>query len=84
MLKVLSLKIIEDFENNVSDQTAISNLVDKMRELCGDNPYSTVNMKKKVIDHFCRRVIVTEINEKHNAITFRSNADAILPKKWNK
>ncbi|XP_060579516.1 uncharacterized protein LOC132736408 [Ruditapes philippinarum] len=71
-------KIIEDFENNVNDQTTISDLVDKMRELCGDNAYSTVYMKKRVIEHFGGRVTVTEFNGKHNVITFQSNADAIL------
>ncbi|XP_060600668.1 uncharacterized protein LOC132754090 [Ruditapes philippinarum] len=49
-----------------------------MRELCGDNAYSTVYMKKRVIEHFGGRVTVTEFNGKHNVITFKSNADAIL------
>ena len=35
-------------------------------------------MKKKILDHFGGRVITTELDGKHNVVTFKDKVDAIL------
>ena len=51
-----------------------------MEEYCGKDSYTTKYMKKWVIEHLGNDVIITEINEKPNVVTFRSNAASILHK----
>ena len=35
-------------------------------------------MKKKIIEHFGESVVITELNGKHNVVTFKSTAHSIL------
>ena len=48
-----------------------------MAGLC-DEPCGFTYMKKKILDHFGDTVIITELDGKHNVVTFKNKADAIL------
>jgi hypothetical protein len=41
-------------------------------------PYGHTHMKTRLKEHFCDRIIITEINGKTNVVTFRSTAEAVL------
>ena len=71
------LEVIKYFESNEEEQVTVNDLINKMSGLC-DEPYSFSYMKKKILDYFGGTVIITELNGKHNVVTFKNKADAIL------
>ncbi|WAR13477.1 hypothetical protein MAR_027657 [Mya arenaria] len=70
--------IMEYLEERVNDQVTISDLVHQMQELCGEEAYSTVYMKKEIIDFFGCEIINSELDGKPNVIPFKGTADSIL------
>ena len=50
-----------------------------MGQLC-ENPFSLKHMKRRLLDYFGKRVIITEMKGKPNIITLRSTASNILQK----
>ncbi|XP_053375848.1 uncharacterized protein LOC128547355 [Mercenaria mercenaria] len=67
------------FENHEHDQVTLSDLVKIMSELCGDDEaYGTAYMKKRMIEHFGDAIIISELNGKHDVVTFKSTAHSIL------
>ena len=72
------LETVEYFEDNERCQMTVSDLVDKMSEICGEEAYSVIHMKRKIIEHFGDSIIISELNGKHNVVTFKDSADAIL------
>ena len=66
------------FEEHECEQMTVSDLVEKMNKLCGELSYSTVYMKKKILEHVGNSVVITELNGKHNVVTFKSTAHSIL------
>ena len=71
------LEVITHFENNPDEQVTVYDLINKMADLC-DEPYGFTYIKKKILDHFGGTVIITELDGKHNVVTFKDKADAIL------
>ena len=56
-------------------------LIAKMKDYLEDTdiePFSFKHMKKRLIDHFKDRIIITELAGKSNVVTFRSTASVIL------
>lgn len=70
--------VIHYIEKDSDDQMTVSNLVDKMKALCGDEAYSAVYMNMTILEHFGDSVVIAELNGKHNSLTFKSTAHAIL------
>ncbi|MCG8047095.1 MAG: hypothetical protein N0E48_15925, partial [Candidatus Thiodiazotropha endolucinida] len=76
-LKMAFLDVVTYLEENDNEQITITDLVNKMHDICGDS-YSVTYMKKKLEEYFGESIIITEINGKHNVVTLRSTASAIL------
>lgn len=72
------IRIAQYLQENDDEQITITDLVNKMKECCGDLAYSQIYMKKKLQEHFGSSIIITEINGKHNVVTFRNTAASIL------
>ena len=72
------LEVTKYLEENDDEQMTISQLVEKMRTLCGDEAYSPFYMKCKLKEHYGSSIVVTEINGKQNVVTFQQNATTIL------
>ncbi|XP_053388038.1 uncharacterized protein LOC123543383 [Mercenaria mercenaria] len=71
--------VLEEFEETEIGFITISDLVQKMASICGeDNSYSTTYMKRRMLEHYGNSIIITELNGKSNVVTFRSRAHAIL------
>ena len=70
--------VLHHFGENTCQQLTVNDLTDKMRDLCGENAYSSVYMRRKLLDHFGDSVIISELNGKPNVVTFKSKAHAIL------
>ena len=71
------IEVIQYFEDNQNEQVTLTDLVEKMKEITGDEAYSTVYMKKKLLTHFGDSVIISEFNGKANVVTFKSAAHSI-------
>ena len=69
--------MVSYLEKNDNKQITISDLVNKMQELCGDSYSVTYNNEKK-LEHFRESIIITEINGKQNVATLRNTASSIL------
>ena len=52
--------------------------MEEILEDTGFEPYSLSYMKSRLLEHFKDKIIVTEINGKHNVVTFLSTAKCIL------
>jgi hypothetical protein len=75
------LEVVRYLEESDEEQTAIGELVIMMGKcLQGTDlePYSAVYMKTKMQDHFGERIIITELNGKHNVVTLWNTARSIL------
>uniref|UniRef100_UPI00358F3F63 uncharacterized protein n=1 Tax=Myxine glutinosa TaxID=7769 RepID=UPI00358F3F63 len=72
------LKVIEYLAKNDDEQITVNDLVEQMSHFSGNDAYSAVYMKKKLLEHFGNSIIVTEINGKPNVVTFRNTASSIL------
>ncbi|KAJ8018289.1 hypothetical protein HOLleu_43798 [Holothuria leucospilota] len=70
-------KVAKYLKENDDTQATLSDLVNKMKEFC-DVPYSTVHMRKKLVDHFGDSIIITEVNGKLNVVTFTNTVWSIL------
>jgi len=71
-------QVIEYFESNSENLISLYELISEMKVLCGDEAYSVVYMKKKIIEHFGGAVMISEMNGRKDVVTFRSTADAVL------
>ena len=72
------LKVTDYLAENDDEQVTVKDLVEKMKDFSGDDAYSAVYMKKKLLDHYGNSIIITEINGKSNVVTFRNTASSIL------
>lgn len=72
------LEVVDYLQENEDDQLTVSDLVAKMVEICGENAYSPVYMKKMLIDHFKEDIIVSDMTGKSDVITLRRTANSIL------
>ena len=75
------LQIAQYLEDNDEEQITISDLIVKMEEYLVNTdfePYSFPYMKKRLLEHFKERIIITELDGKANVVTFRSTASHIL------
>jgi len=73
-------------EENDDEQVTIGDLVSRMQEYMPNSeyePYSSVYMKTKLQEHFGDKIIVTELNGKHNVVTFRTTCKSILHDFYN-
>ena len=74
-------KVTALLENNNEEQITITDLIKKMEDYLEGSelqPDSFPYMKKKLLDHFGERLIVTDINGMQNVVTFRCTASTIL------
>ncbi|XP_060587354.1 uncharacterized protein LOC132742871 [Ruditapes philippinarum] len=71
-------EVIKYFESNANKQMSLSDLVNEMEKLCGTDAYSSVYMKKKLLEHFGDSIMISELNGKPSVVTFKSNAHGIL------
>ena len=75
------LQIAQYLEDNDEEQITINDLIVKMEEYLVNTdfePYSFPYMKKRLLEHFKERIIITELDGKANVVTFRSTASHIL------
>lgn len=72
------MTVIEYLKENDNEQITITDLVDKMKEICGERAYSASYTKQRLVEHFGDSVIITEINGKQNVVTLRRTASSIL------
>ncbi|CAC5395350.1 unnamed protein product [Mytilus coruscus] len=72
------LKIVDYLKEHEDQQITIAELVNKMNELCGEQAYSSVYMKKKLRNHFGENIIITDICGKISAVTLRDTATCVL------
>ena len=70
-----TMKYLESHEN---EQLSVVELLNIMSEKCGNDSYSSVYMKKRILEYFGDNIIIAEINGKHDVVTFKSEAHAIL------
>ena len=73
------LQAVNYLKENDEEQLTIQDLVLKMGLLCV-NPFSLKHMKRRLLDYFGEKVIITEMKGKPNIITLRSTASNILQK----
>ena len=73
------LQAVNYLKENDEKQLTIQDLVLEMDQLC-ENPFSLKHMKRRLLDYFGERVIITEMKGKPNIITLRSTASNILQK----
>ena len=71
-------EVIKYFETDANEQMSLSDLVSEMEKLCGTEAYSSVYMKKKLLEHFGDSIMISEVNGKPNIVTFKSTAHGIL------
>ncbi|CAC5403501.1 unnamed protein product [Mytilus coruscus] len=72
------LKIVDYLKEHEDEQITIAELVNKMNELCGEQAYSSVYMKKKLRNHFGENIIITDICGKISVVTLRDTASCVL------
>lgn len=75
------LRVAKFFWDNDDIQITVSDLIDLMNDFLADSKstaYSHTHMKSKLKEHFSDQILITEINGKANAVTFRSTAETIL------
>ena len=75
------MKVTRYKEENDELQRTINDLIDKITDyLDGTDfePYSFSYKKKRLIDQFRDRIIITKLDSKSNVVTFRSTSDNIL------
>lgn len=68
-------------KENDDEQITLRDREKKMQEYLGDSEataYSHTHLKAKIEEYFGDQIILTEINGKHNVVTFRSTAENIL------
>ena len=72
------LDTMQYFESHENEQLSVVDLVNIMSERCGNDSYSSVYMKKKMLEYFGDNIIIAEVNGKQDVVTFKSEAHAIL------
>lgn len=75
------MKCVTFLEENDDEQVTINDLIRKMDDYLKGSPcdtYSFRYMKKKLLEYYGDRIIVTELNGKSNVVTFRTTASIIL------
>ena len=77
-------EVVRYFEDNQNEQITVSDIVEKMKELTCEDAYSTVYMKKKLIDHFGDSIIISELDGKANVVTFKTAVHLILNTFYNR
>lgn len=68
-------------ENDEELLLTIPDLQAKMSEYLDDDaqcPYSHTHMKEKLVEHFGKEIVITEINGRPNVVALKSTADSIL------
>jgi len=55
------LEVTKYLEENDDEQVTISQLLERMQILCGDESYSPYNMKIKLKEHYGSQIVITEI-----------------------
>ena len=74
------IKAMQFLERNDEEQTTVSDVVQKMRDALEVDvePYSNVYMKKKILEHFGTRILISTVDGKSNVVTFTDTASSIL------
>ena len=69
---------IEYLKQNEEEQITVLDLVNRMKEVCGEKSYGVQYTKQKLQEYFGDSVIITEMNGKQNVVTLRKTAKSIL------
>ena len=75
------MKVTRYKEENDELQRTINDLIDKITDYLDGTDfeqYSFSYKKKRLIDQFRDRIIITKLDSKSNVVTFRSTSDNIL------
>lgn len=56
----------------------IADLVEKMKQMCGDNAYSPRYIKKRLMDHFKDEIIIFDKYGTSGVVTLRDTANKIM------
>lgn len=71
-------------KHHEDEQITVIDLVNKMKDICGDEAYSSVHMKKKLKEHFGNEIIITDVSGKSSVITLRDTATSIIQNFYNR
>lgn len=71
-------KLVDYLHQHDDEQITIKDLVNNINNLCGENFYSPVHLKRKLRDHFGDNIIISDIVGKSSVVTFRETAQSIL------
>ena len=83
------LETMAIFDENDEEQMTVSQLVEKMQEIMhvrGDSSevYSTVYMKKRIVEHFGGDFLITSASGKADIVTHKTNVSEILHEVFEK
>ncbi|CAC5414987.1 unnamed protein product [Mytilus coruscus] len=71
-------KIVDFLKHHDDEQISISDLVEKMDEMCDGNAYSQMYLKKRLKQHFGDEINITDIPGKKSVVTLRETVTCIL------
>ena len=71
-IKFILHDILQFIQGHDDEQVTLVELVDKMECICGELAYTGTHLKARLVQHFGPSILFTDINGKHNVVTFRS------------
>ncbi|CAG2196688.1 unnamed protein product [Mytilus edulis] len=71
-------KTVDFLKHHDDEQISISDLVEKMDEMCDGNAYSQMYLKKRLKQHFGDEIIITDIPGRKSVVTLRETVTCIL------
>ncbi|CAC5420073.1 unnamed protein product [Mytilus coruscus] len=71
-------KIVDYLKHHDDEQISISDLVEKMDEMCKGNAYSQMYLKKRLKQHFGDEIIINDIWGKKSVVILRETVTCIL------
>ena len=80
------LDVVHFLEENDDEQISVNDLVCRMEDILDGSEhcaYSRLHMQSKLKEHFGDHIVIENINDKPNVVTFRSTAKAILHDFYN-
>ncbi|XP_071168115.1 uncharacterized protein [Mytilus edulis] len=71
-------KIVDFLKHHDDEQISISDLVEKMNEMCDGNAYSQMYLKKRLKQHFGDEIIITDIPGRKSVVTLRETVTTCI------
>ena len=66
--------VVAGLNDNDDEQITVSDLVEKMHQMCGEKAYGVSYTKQRLKEYFGDSVIITDINGKIDVVTLRRTA----------